>query len=321
MSEKAIIINDPEESRDNEVRPFQIEGQIDGTDLRGRAVRLGTLADKILAQHNYPDSVASILGEALALGGLLGSMLKDVGVVTLQLKTKGPIPLLVADVERLENDSFRVRGYADIDQVKLDQYGKSPSFHGLIGSKQGYLALTIDEGLAGDPEGNRYQGIVELTGETLSEVAERYFRDSEQTPTSVTLRCGRDPVSGHWRAGGIILQHLSRGEEGRERIQSPAGIESWNRAMVLKDTIQTDELLDPQLTLDTLLFRLYHEDGVRVFEPARLIYGCRCSREKLMGVLAGFAADDLSEMAENGKVDVNCQFCNTTYIFGLDELS
>lgn len=307
-----IVVADPENSRDNEVRPFQIEGM----DVRGRAVRLGTVVDQILKAHNYPDPVARILGEVLTLTGLLGSIMKFDGIVTVQTKSGGPVPMLVADYERREDGVGRLRGYADIDEAKLEAYGKNPSFHGLIGSKQGYLALTIDQG----EEMERYQGIVELKGESVAEVARNYFVNSEQTPTEIRLFCDRNGVTDNWRAGGIMVQHLARGEEGQERILTRETEEQWNRASVLMHSVKEEELLDPQLDLDQLLFRLYNEDGVRVFEPARLIHACRCSRERLQTVLTQFDDGELSEMVQDGVIDVNCQFCNTTYEFSPDEV-
>ncbi|MBV1900785.1 MAG: Hsp33 family molecular chaperone HslO, partial [Kordiimonadaceae bacterium] len=170
-----IVVNEPKGSRDNELRPFQIEGM----DVRGRAVRLGTVADQILVAHDYPEPIARILGEMLVLASLLGSILKFEGIVTIQTKSGGPVPMLVADYERMADGSGHLRGYADIDHIKLAAYGKNPSFNGLIGSKSGYLALTIDQG----EKMERYQGIVDLTGDSLSEVARNYFVNSEQTPT------------------------------------------------------------------------------------------------------------------------------------------
>jgi len=305
--EKPLVIADPAGSRDNQVRPFQIEGM----DVRGRAVRLGTVVEQILSAHAYPEPVARILGEFLTLAALLGSILKNPGIVTIQTKTKGPIPMLVADYELGEDGVGRLRGYADIDEAKLATYGKNPSFKGLIGSKNGYLALTIDPG----GESERYQGIVDLTGDSLSEVAETYFQNSEQTPTALKLMSGRDPVTGHWRAGGIMVQHLSRGEEGKARILNPAGGDAWNRVQLLMQTAEEAEILDPQLDLDTLLFRLYHEDGVRVFDPARLEKGCRCDRARLLSMLKTFSQDDVDHMTVNGLITVNCQFCNKGFDF------
>ncbi len=307
-----IVVADPDDSRDNEVRPFQIEGM----DVRGRAIRLGTVVDQILKAHAYPDAVATILGELLTLTGLLGSIMKFDGIVTIQTKSNGPVPMMVADYERQEDGLGRLRGYADIDEKKFSAYGKSPSFKGLIGSKKGYLALTIDQG----EDMDRYQGIVDLAGDTIAEVARSYFMNSEQTPTELRLVCDKNDVTGHWRAGGIMVQHLARGEEGRERILDRETQEHWDRASVLMHSVKTEELLDPQLDLDQLLYRLYNEDGVRVFEPARLVHSCRCSRERLQVVLTQFDDAELSEMVRDGVIDVNCQFCNTTYHFTLGEV-
>lgn len=308
-----IVVADPDGSRDNEVRPFQIEGM----DVRGRAIRLGTVVDQILKAHNYPDPVARVLGEVLTLTGLLGSIMKFDGIVTIQTKSSGPVPMIVADYERRDDGVGRLRGYADIDDVKLSTYGKNPSFEGMIGSKSGYLALTIDQGADMD----RYQGIVELKGASVAEVARNYFMNSEQTPTEIRLMCDRDAVSGNWRAGGIMVQHLARGEEGQERILTRETEEQWNRAGVLMHSVKEEELLDPQLDLDQVLYRLYNEDGVRAFAADRLVHACRCSREKLEAALIQFDDEELKDMVRDGKIDVNCQFCNTTYFFTLEEVA
>ncbi len=307
MTKTPIVINDPEGSRDNEVRPFSI----DEMDVRGRAVRLGTVVDQILRAHDYPDPVAKILGELLVLTAMLGSAMKYEGIVTLQSKSDGPIPMMVADFASNGAGGGVLRGYTEIDQVKLSHYGKNPSFGGLVGNKSGYLALTIDQG----EDMERYQGIVDLKGTSLSDVARNYFTDSEQTPTEISLNCGRDPISGHWRAGGIMVQHLARGEEGQERILERDTAEEWERARVLMLSVKTEELVDPQLDLDQLLFRLYHEDGVRVYDASRMEKGCRCSREKLETTLKGFSAEDIDHAVKDGKIEANCQFCNTTYEF------
>lgn len=310
---KPIVVTDPDDSRDNEVRPFRIEGM----DVRGRAIRLGTVVDQILRAHNYPDPVACILGELLTLTGMLGSIMKFNGIVTIQTKSSGAVPMMVADYERREDGVGRLRGYADIDEAKLSTYGKKPSFNGLIGSKSGYLALTIDQG----EDMERYQGIVDLTGDSVAGVARNYFMNSEQTPTELRLVCAKNEVTGHWRAGGIMVQHLARGEEGQERLLDRETQEHWDRASVLMHSVKPDELLDPQLDLDTLLYRLYNEDGVRVFDSARLVHSCRCSRQRLQGVLGQFEKTELKEMVKDGIIDVNCQFCNQTYEFTIDEFS
>lgn len=307
MSEAPIVIKEPAGSRDNEVRPFAIEGM----DVRGRAVRFGTVVDQILTAHDYPEAVATILGEMLTLTAMLGSMLKFTGIVTIQTKSDGPARMMVADYELRDDGIGRLRGYADIDETKMAQYGKQPSFKGLIGSKNGYMALTIDQG----EDMDRYQGIVELQGETLSDVARNYFVNSEQTPTEIRLRCDRDTVTHNWRAGGIMVQHLARGEAGRERILERDTKEEWNRASVLMHSVKTEELLNPQLDLDQLLYRLFNEDGVRVFDNVVVEHGCRCSRERLLTVIGQFSEDDIDHMTVDGKISVNCQFCNKTYDF------
>jgi len=312
MTDTPIVVGEPAGSRDNEIRPFQIEGK----DMRGRAVRLGTVADQILKAHDYPDAVARILGEMLVLTGMLGSIMKFNGIVTIQTKSGGPVPMIVADFERREDGIGRLRGYADIDEGKFSAFGKDPSFEGLVGSKSGYMALTIDQG----DQMERYQGIVDLKGETLSDVARNYFVGSEQTPTEIRLSCDRDSVTGHWRAGGIMVQHLARGEEGRERILDRHTKEEWERASILMQSVKASELQDPLLDLDQLLFRLYHEDGVRVFAPQQLVHRCRCSREGLLAVIRDFSDDDIDHACVDGNIDVNCQFCNTTYRFTPEEV-
>ncbi|WCL54793.1 Hsp33 family molecular chaperone HslO [Gimibacter soli] len=312
MNDKPIVIKDPDFSRDNEIRPFQIEGM----DVRGRAVRLGTVADQILVAHGYPEPVERIVGEMAALAGLLGSILKFDGIVTVQTKSQGPIPMMVADYERKADGTGHIRACAEIDHEKLSTFGANPSFKGLIGSKNGYLVITIDQGA--DME--RYQGIVELKGDSLSDVIHAYFESSEQTPTAVRLAADRDPVSGHWRAGGIMVQHLARGETGRERILDRETEEHWNRASTLMHSVKESELLDPALTLDDLLYRLYNEDGVRVFDATRVQKGCRCERERLLAVLGQFSADDKDHMVVDGKIAVNCQFCNKTFDFSPEEV-
>lgn len=308
MSQDPIVVPEPAGSRDNEIRPFQIEG----AEVRGRAVRLGTVVDQILSKHDYPEPIACILGELLTLAALLGSVMKYEGVVTVQTKSSGPVPLMVADFEQKPGQAGRLRGYAQYDEAKLRAYGKSPSFHGLIGSKAGgYLALTIDQG----EHMERFQGITDLAGQTLSDVAKTYFEQSEQTPTAMQLACARDAVTGHWRAGGIMVQHLSRGEEGGPRLLERTGADDWNRAQILLETVKPDELVDPLLDLDQLLFRLYHEDGVRVFEAEHAEMGCRCSVEKIQSVIRSFSADDLEHMTVDGKITVTCEFCNTSFDF------
>ena len=300
-NEEAIVVADAPESDDNRVQPFRIEGQ----DVRGRAVRLGTVADQVLNAHDYPLPVARLLGEALALTAMLGSMLKTDGSLNLQTKSDGPVGLLIADY-RMPGE---VRGYAQFDRAAAATLQDGVGFEGLMGD--GYLAMTLDQG--GDSE--RYQGIVELKGRSLSDCARSYFIDSEQTPSEVALAAKPDPVTGFWRAGGIMVQHLGRGEEGRPRLLEADQSEAWNRAAVLMSSVRHEELTDPLLPLNDLLFRLFHEDGVRVFRPTPVVRGCRCSQERIGRVLGSFPKEDLEDMADNGRVTVTCEFCNRDHVF------
>ncbi|MBK5910253.1 hypothetical protein CCR85_01940 [Rhodothalassium salexigens] len=315
MTDEPIVVPDPPGSADNQVLPFRIEGQ----PVRGRAVRLGTAADRIIRAHDYPAPVAGVVGELAALSCLLGSMLKvDDGILTIQAKGSGPLSLLVGDFLA----PGTVRGFAQVDRDRLKTLGKRPSLQGLMG--KGHLALTLDQG----PQTDRYQGIVALEGRSLAECAGTYFAQSEQVPTRILLHAGQDPVSGHWRAGGIMVQDLPTGggtpedddatETGTradESVDSP-DLEPFNRATALMMSTRADELLDPGMGLPDLLFRLFHEDGVRVFDAQPVAFGCRCSRDKIASVLARYSTEELSDMVEDdGLITVTCQFCNTDYRF------
>lgn len=301
MPEQPIIVPDQPGSEDNLVIPFQIDGQ----DIRGRAVRMGTTVEQILSAHDYPEPIANLLGEVLVLTALLGSIIKFDGKLTIQAKGDGIITLLVADYET----PGKIRGYASFNGASLATLGKNPSMKALLGT--GYLAMTIDQGA--DME--RYQGIVELDGETIADCATKYFENSEQTPSKVKLAISRDTMTGHWRAGGIMVQHLARGETGQARITDEDRDEAWGRIGILMDTAKPEELIDPQLTLKELLFRLYHEDGVRVYDNVSVTRNCKCSEEYIETVLSQFSAEDRKDMVKDGKVVVNCAFCNRDFLF------
>lgn len=305
MQDRPIIIDEAPGSADNLVLPFRIEG----TNVRGRAVRLGTLAERILSAHEYAEPVAELAGEALALTALLGSLLKFEGTFGLQARGDGPVSMLVADFA----SPGALRGYAQ----HKSEGGATPEGAGvaaLLG--RGNLIMTIDPD---DADLERYQGIVDLGGDTLSDCARGYFRSSEQIPTEVRLAARRDPVSGNWRAGGIMIQHLSRGETGAARLDveddAEEAAEAWRRAGLILETLTAEELTAPALDLASLLYRLYHEDGVRVFEATPLSHGCRCSEQKIEGVLARFSEGDRAAMVVDGKITVTCEFCNRDFVF------
>lgn len=305
MSNTPIIIDAQVSDGDNLVKSFQVEGEEENTSVRGRATRLGTVLDQILSAHQHPKLVAQTLGEVLVLTAVLGSMLKNDGSLTIQAKANGAIKLLVADYR----SPGELRGYADVDEDKLKELGDNPNIEELFGD--GYLAMTMDHG--GDAE--QYQGIVELKGQTLADCAVEYFTNSEQVPTALRINAAQDAVTGHWRGGGIMVQHLPKGEAGTTRNLALDTSESWARATAFLNSVKASELLDPSLDIDALLYRLFHEDGVRVFEQLNLKRGCRCSQEKLGGVLAQFSDVEIEEMAIDGAIEMTCEFCNKAFEF------
>jgi molecular chaperone Hsp33 len=318
-----------ETTQDDLILPFQIEGM----DVRGRVARLGPAVDTVLRQHDYPGPVSQLLGEALVLAAMLGSALKFDGTFTLQTKGDGPVRLLVADYV----SPGEVRGYASFDRDAIVENNRSERYSvpRLLG--EGYLAMTIDQG----PDTERYQGIVALTGDTLVDCAEAYFRQSEQIATTIRLAVGRivlrEPGGERqesWRAGGIMVQHLpdaGAAMRAEQRMNDDAwsdsdgeqDSDSWNRARMLLETVEADELTDPTISPERLLYRLYHEDGVRAFSQRDIAFGCRCSRERVEAVLLQYPRETLEEMVEedSGRIVARCQFCDSEYAFEVDALA
>jgi molecular chaperone Hsp33 len=284
---------------DDIVQPFQI----DASDLRGRLVRVGPVLDEILSKHAYPEPVARLLGETITLAITLAGALKYEGIFTLQTKGDGPISLMVADV----TSTGDVRGYAQFDAERLTaaDAGSAAPVPTLLGT--GYIAFTVDQG----EHTERYQGIVELSGETLSDSIQHYFRQSEQLDTGIKVAVAFTDVG--WRGGALMLQRLPE-----DQVQQTLGsdvADDWRRAMVLMGTCTDRELLDPNLSANDLLFRLFNEDGVRVWAPTDLNASCRCSRERVATVLASLPRDEIADLKVNGNVEVTCEFCNSTYTF------
>lgn len=326
MADVTVDLDTLDFAGDDKVIPFQVEG----LDVRGRAVQVGPLLNAILERHEYPPVVARLLAEAVVLTALIGTSLKFSGKLTLQTKSDGPVDLLVADFTAPEN----MRAYARFDEDRLAEAtaAGTTSPEQLLGA--GILAFTIDQGVGMQP----YQGIVPLDGSTLEEIAGVYFRQSEQLPTRVRLGVAelfdRDedgkPRHG-WRAGGLIAQFLPQaperlrqrdlhGGDGDEDGLDVAEDDAWNEAVALIDTVDTDELTDPQVPAEKLLYRLFHEQGVRVYEPQLILDRCNCSRDKIKGVLSGFSAEEIRESQENDVVSVTCEFCSTTYHYKVEEL-
>ena len=272
---------------------------------RGRVMRLGPTLDTILAAHAYPPVIERLLAEALTLTALIGSTLKDPsGQLTMQTQTQnGVVTLMVCDYRGGE-----LRGYVQFDADRLADVGEEPSLFALFG--QGYLAITFDLASTGE----RYQGIVPLDGETIADAAQSYFFQSEQIPT--LLRVGvRKGSDGRTVAGGLLLQHLPEGELGRERLHVRLDHPEWEHVAALGSTMGTDELADPTVPLETLVWRLFNEESeVRVLDRATISRGCRCTPEHIRSVLAKFPLADRIEMAdEHGVIAVDCAFCATVF--------
>ena len=277
---------------------------------RGRAVRLGGSIDAILANHAYPPVIETLLAEALALTALLGSLLKDGGQMTLQAQTEnGIVDLLVCDY--LDGE---LRGYVRHDAERLAEAGPAPSLFALFG--KGYLAITFDQASTKE----RYQGIVPLEGESLGQAAQSYFTQSEQIPSIVRLVA--DKREGGWTAGGILFQHLPEGEEGRERIHTKLDHPDWPHVAVLVGSVKDEELLDRELALDELLWRLFHEeDEVRILPAVALSRGCRCDPAYVRSVIARFPVEERAQMVgEDGFIRVDCAFCATDFPISLAEI-
>ena len=271
---------------------------------RGRVVRLGPVLETILAAHAYPPAITHLLAEALVVTALIGSLLKDgEGQLTMQAQTEGGIvELLVCDYR-----SGELRGYIRHDADRLAQLGANPSLYALFG--KGYLAITFD--LATTRQ--RYQGIVPLEGNTLAEACESYFAQSEQVPTLIRVAV-RSSAAG-CVAGGLLVQHLAEGEEGRERLHVRMDHPEWDHVAALAGSIRHDELVDPELSLEALVWRLFHEENeVRVERGLPLQRGCRCSLEHYAEVIAQFPANDQAEMRnEQGVIAIDCAFCSKVF--------
>jgi len=285
---------------------------IAGRHVRGRLVRLGPVLNRIMAAHSYPPAAEKLLAEALALTVLLGSTLKDAGSqLTLQAQTGGgPVELLVCDYKDGE-----LRGYLKFDAERLAEVGSDPTLFALFG--EGFLAITFDQSASGE----RYQGIVPLEGASIGDAAEHYFEQSEQIPSLVRLSSRHDAEAG-CLAGGLLLQHLPEGEVGRDRLHVRHDHPEWEHARTIAETLKPEEITDPATSLETLAWRLFHEEEVRIEAGERVSRGCRCSVDYFAGVLAKFPESERRDMAdESGLIQVDCAFCSRIFPIPLDEIS
>jgi molecular chaperone Hsp33 len=329
MTDIAIPSRAPAETpTEDAILPFEVAS----LDLRGRVVRLGAALDQTLAAHDYPAPVAKLLGEAIVLTVLLGSSLKFDGRFILQTQTDGPVRMLVVDF----NSPGRIRACARFDRARVEAAiaARAASAGELLGS--GHLAMTIDQG----PDMSRYQGLVALSGGGLEDAAHEYFLRSEQIPTRVRLAVAEEisaDTTGprhRWRAGGMLLQFLPKKAE---RMRGPdldpgdapegtaphaiAEDDAWVAGRSLIATVADIELIDPELSSERLLYRLFHEHGVRVFRAVAVEAKCSCSRQSVEDMLKSFSQDDRDHMVENGVISVTCEFCSSTYVFAPEEVA
>jgi molecular chaperone Hsp33 len=312
---------------DDTILPFEVAA----LDLRGRVVRLGPALDDILTGHSYPAPISKLLGEAIVLTVLLGSSLKFDGRFILQTQTDGPVRMIVVDYR-----PGLVRACAQFNEAVVAGLGEKTTrmpVGDLLG--RGHLAMTIDQGV----DMSRYQGLVALTGGSLEEAAHEYFRRSEQIPTRVRLavaeelRASAGGANHRWRAGGMLLQFLPKTAERMRRPDlepgdAPEGTaahvmpadDAWIEGQSLIATVEDIELIDPDLSSERLLYRLFHQHGVRVFKASGVEAKCSCSRESVANMLKSFSKDDRHHMIQDGVISVTCEFCSTRYVFAPTEV-
>ncbi|MCE8507326.1 Hsp33 family molecular chaperone HslO [Ruegeria pomeroyi] len=303
---------------DDTVLPFQL----DLPDMRGRVARLDGVLDGILKQHDYPTVVEALVAEMALLTALIGQTIGLRWKLSLQVQSKGAVRMIATDyyAPQIEGEPARIRAYASFDRDRLtdgapfDQVG------------EGYFAILIDQGKGTQP----YQGITPLAGGSLSACAEAYFAQSEQLPTRFQLRFGKSTEPGvpeHWRAGGVMLQHMPKaspfaaGGPGSGDILTAADLvdgaegENWNRVNILLDTVEDLELIGPALPPTDLLVRLFHEEQPRVYDAQSVRFGCTCSEERVRQSLSIYSAKDIGHMTtDEGTVTADCQFCGAHYV-------
>ncbi|SLN41594.1 33 kDa chaperonin [Roseovarius albus] len=303
---------------DDTVLPFQL----DKSDTRGRLARLDGVLDGILKQHNYPEQVEALVAEMALLTALIGQTIKLRWKLSLQVQTNGPVRMIATDyyAPEKEGDAARIRAYASYD---ADRITDALPFEQL---GEGYFAVLIDQGPGSEP----YQGITPVAGSGLSECAEAYFAQSEQLPTSFALSFGKSTEGDsaeHWRAGGIMLQHMPKaspfatdGASGEGGLLTASDLlddddaENWSRANTLLTTVEELELIGPSVSPAELLVRLFHEEAPRVFDVQAVRFGCTCSEDRVRSSLSIYSAQDIETMTTpEGTVTADCQFCGAHY--------
>ena len=316
MQTSSDFQGDPDIALDSTLDDHVTVFGIDGQPVRGRAVHLGPAIHSALTgpegEERYPPLVARMLGEAMMVGALVARALKFDGRLVVQCHgtNEGAISLLVADC----SSDGDIRGYARWDEDMLKQVtldNRNPDAEALLGG--GTFSMTIDQG----PDMDQYQGLAPIEGATLGACAESYFNQSEQIPTRVRMAIGQVQDAGaepEWRGGAVMIQKVADDEARGDTA------DAWNTAETLLNTVTDAELIDPAVSQNRLLFRLFHEEGVRILSQGAITANCKCSRERLEATLRSFEADAVEEMAENDIISANCEFCGTVYDFPIAEL-
>lgn len=285
------------------VLPFAV-----GEFARGRVLRLDSSLNRILSQHAYPRPVAKLLAELLTLATTLAASLKYEGIFTLQIKGDGPVRLAVADI----TSDGALRGYAQFDPARFsDPWPEDISLPHITG--QGYLAFTVDQGDFTD----RYQGIVELSGASLTECIHHYFRQSEQLQASFKIALVQEGEE--WLSGGLMLQLLPKPSKPKFPLWDDEDV--WRRVIAMMASATSEEMTDKKIALEDLLYRLFHEDGVRVFPGHAIRPQCRCSEARVRNILSSLTAEELQEVTLEDGITVTCEFCNQEYRFAKDEFT
>ena len=285
---------------------------LDNNAFRGRIVRLDNVLNEMFSRQNYPDNVAAAVAVTSALGVLISSLMKFDGIFTLQMQGNGPLSVLVADVTSegkvRATAKYNAKAIEEAQVLRKTEGEIEPAPHWL---GQGNLIFTIDQG----KNTELYQGVVDLQGKNLAECALRYFKNSEQIDTHLRLFLQKDEKN--WKAAGILIQKMPT--KGGKNATDDTD-ELWNEDKILTDSLKQEEVFDEKLSLEDLLFRLFHEHQVRVAKENEYHFGCRCSREKLLNTLSSMKKEDIEDMVENGKITATCNFCGQVYSFDKSEL-
>ncbi len=300
---------------DNFTQTFQLES----SNLRGRVVCLGSVLDDILTAHNYPLPISHMLAETITLSLALSSMLKYEGIFTLQAQGDGPVRMIVSDVTTGGDVRACVSYDADRFQSSREQISalkttESAQNHLAQYLGKGYIAFTVDQGQYAE----RYQGIVELKGASLTDCVQHYFNQSEQIGTGIKMAVGQR--DGKWTASAIMLQHMPEDEKNPEAGFGNMKEDDWRRSMILLDSCTEDEFLDPELDPSQLLFRLFHEEGVRVYDRTPVQHKCRCDVQRVENILYTMPDEDIQHMSVDGTIAMTCEFCSKTYEFTPEEV-